>query len=130
MSLEWRAQKCLWCIHRAIGTETELMKRLRGIRFKMMSTSVKSNDGHISRTHCLTTKTSALCSTATMSALTNKANSLKLTACVPIFTAAWRCSRWEKQYRQWTFYITLRRARAIIVAVERQQVLHILSVCL
>ena len=77
MSLQKRAQKCLWCVSRAIGIETELMKQLRGTRFKMMSASVRSSDGHISRTHRLTTKTSALCSTATMSALTNKATTLK-----------------------------------------------------
>jgi hypothetical protein len=77
MSLQKRAQKCLWCESRTIGTETELMKQLRGTRFKLLSTSVRSNDGHNSRTNRLTTKTSALCSTAKMSALTNKATTLK-----------------------------------------------------
>jgi len=131
MSLQKRAQKCLWCVCRAIGTETELMKRLPGTRFKLMSTSVRSNDGHISGTHRLTTTTSALCSTATMSALTNTATMLKQArhVCRYLLQPGGVLSE-KKQDRQYTFYITLRRVRATIVAVENQQVLHILSVCL
>jgi len=34
-----------------------------------------------------------------------------------------------KQERQYSYNVTLRRVRATIVAVEKQYVLHILSVC-
>ena len=36
----------------------------------------------------------------------------------------------NNKYRQCTYNVTLRRVRATIVVVDKQYVLHILSVCL
>jgi len=46
---------------------------------------------------------------------------------IPKKKDSWRWS--DEQERQCTYNVTMRRVRATIVAVERQLVLHIVSVC-